>query len=77
LLRLDGMSSKPREWPNVAREARDRAAEETQEALDQIEDLLKMNCSESDVLLRVGRAVGCLNRALRFLEGVGAPTRPV
>ena len=70
------MSSKPRDWPNVAKEARDRAAEETQEALVQIEGLLIKNCSETEVLTRVGRAVGCLNRALRFLEGVGAPTRP-
>lgn len=71
--------SKAREWPNVAKDARDLAAEAAQEALNQLEPLLddKRVISQSELILRVSRAVVKLNRNLRLLESVGAQTRIV
>lgn len=71
------MSSKPREWPNVAKEARDRAAECANHALYQIEYVLDHRCSETEKIEKLSISARSLNKALRFLEGVGAPTRPV
>lgn len=69
------MSDKPREWPNVARDARDRAAEAAAEALRALEPLAGRTNDPEDIrrLLRVERN---LYTILRLLEREGAPTRP-
>jgi hypothetical protein len=69
------MSDKPREWPNVARDARDRAAEEAAEALMALDPLVN-RVNDVDDLRRVIRAIKGLSNVLRLLESVGAPTRP-
>jgi hypothetical protein len=69
------MSDKPREWPNLAREARDRAAEEAAEALRALEPLIN-RVNDLEDLRRVGIAVKKVTNVLRLLESVGAPTRP-
>lgn len=71
------MSDKPSEWPNNAKEARDRAAEY---AVDIIKALEPMVCSErpltvTDRLRREARALSAAQMIARLLEGVGAPTR--
>lgn len=70
------MSSKPREWPNVAKEARDLAAEEALRGLKEIKPLLYRNCSETQILLIAGRVIDSLHEIVRLLESVGAQTRP-
>jgi hypothetical protein len=69
------MSDKPREWPNVARDARDRAAEEAAEALMALDPLIN-KINDVDDLRRVVRAFKAVSNVLRLLESVGAPTRP-
>jgi hypothetical protein len=69
------MSDKPREWPNVAMDARDRAAEEAAAALKALEPLIN-DIDDVENLRRVGRAMNSISNVLRLLESVGAPTRP-
>jgi len=64
----------PREWPNAAKEARDRAAEETNEAL-YIARALE-DCATSGSPIKVMQLRVHLTNALRWLERVGAQTRP-
>ena len=70
------MSSKPREWPNVAKEARDRAAEEALHGLKEMKPLLYRNCSETQIFQIAGRVNDSLHEIVRLLESVGAQTRP-
>jgi hypothetical protein len=71
-----GTMTAPREWPNAAREARDRAAEESQAALRALEPLLKRSIDIS-VLGPVAQAANHTQTALRHLEAVGAQTKPL
>lgn len=72
--------TKARDWPNNARHARDRAAEETNAALAQSERLYNRvrrgeftrNGLELD-LLEINKR---LTTAMRHLEKVGAETEP-
>lgn len=69
--------TKAREWPNCAREARDRAAEYLQEGIRVLEPLVQgeqFDCT--DVLRRQAVALGAMQKAIRWLEGAGAQTRP-
>ncbi|MBE2200504.1 MAG: hypothetical protein IAE79_17950 [Anaerolinea sp.] len=72
--------TKPREWGNGARHARDRAAEEVVTALRQAERTLDR--VERGEFTRAGverdllRLIRHLNTAARHLESVGAPTLP-
>lgn len=70
------MTNPPRPWPNVAKDARDRAAEAAQEGVRTLEPILdngKMD--EAEKMRRVGKALNLLQRIARLLEGVGAETR--
>lgn len=69
--------SKPREWPNVAKEARDRSAEEAVQGIRALEPLLDgRQYTSEDIYRRVGRALVALQRVVRLMEQQGAPTRP-
>lgn len=64
-----------REWPNSAKEARDRAAEELAASLRDLQPILDGQFPETYRLI-VARAIVHNQAALRHLESVGAPTRP-
>ncbi len=68
--------TKPREWPNSAKEARDRSAEEAIRALRAIEPLLEKEMTETEKIRRLAIAVNALQTILRLLEREGAQTRP-
>lgn len=72
--------SKPREWPNNARHARDRAAEEALLAYRILKDIskrMKLNLyTKQGVMLDVLEAQDHIQAVLRHLESVGAPTLP-
>lgn len=68
--------TRPREWPNSAREARDRSAEEAIRALRAIEPLLEKEVTETEKIRRLAIAVSALQTILRLLEREGAQTRP-
>ncbi len=72
------MSDKARPWPNNAREARDRAAEEIAAAARELEPLIngERQFTETERLRREASALNHAQTALRFLESVGAQTRP-
>lgn len=65
----------PREWPNAAREARDRAAEEIVSAL-KIADIALAGETSQPARLALTAMQVKLHKSLRWLESVGAPTRP-
>ena len=70
--------TKPREWPNRAKDARDRAAEELQRALRELSPVVTgdLRFSETEALRRQAVALVSVQAALRHLESVGAPTLP-
>ncbi len=71
------MSNKPREWPNVAREARDRSAELAAESVNLLEPIVdRRPMSEMDRYIRVSMVLKRLQNISRHLEAVGACTRP-
>jgi hypothetical protein len=71
------MSHAPREWPNVAKEARDRAAESAVEGIRALEPFTTDRpMTENERTRRVFVALNALQRIARLLESVGAPTRP-
>ena len=71
------MSDKARPWPNVAKEARDRAAEAAVEGIRALEPLVSgKDLTETEKLRRAAVALNALQRIARLLESVGACTRP-
>jgi len=68
--------TKRRDWPNGAKEARDRSAEEAIRALNAIKPLLEKEVTETEKIRRLAIAVSCLQTILRLLEREGAQTRP-
>ena len=73
------MSDKPISWPShgVAKEARDRSAEEAAFIVKQLMPLVEgAPLVEADWIRRVARAVISAEAILRHLEGQGAPTKP-
>lgn len=72
------MSDKPRPWPNNAKEARDRAAEEAQRGINALEPVIEATTAltETDRLRREASALKALYKIARILESVGAQTRP-
>lgn len=68
------MTTKPRAWPNNAKEARDRSAEEAIRALRALELLLEKEVSETEKIRRLAIAVNSLQIILRLLEREGAQT---
>lgn len=72
-------SSRRRPWPNDAREARDRSAEEACSIIRQLTPLIDKPFSEftvDEILRRISRANQAANTIARHLEQQGAPTRP-
>lgn len=63
-----------RDWPNQAKESRDRAAEEAAHGLHILASLLS-NEKEMEYK-KIGLAIVCLTNILRLLEREGAPTIP-
>lgn len=70
------MTTKPRDWPNVASCARDRAAEEAVRGLMAIRPLIERDVTEMDRLRRLAIAIDAFQLIARHLESVGAQTRP-
>jgi len=72
------MTDAPRPWPNVAKEARDRSAEEAQRIVHQLQPLVddERPFTETERLRRVSSALNAAEIILRLLEGQGAQTRP-
>ena len=70
------MSDKPRPWPNVAREARDQAAEAAVEGIRMLTPVVEgREMSETEKLRRTALALNRLMKIARLLEMAGAPTR--
>lgn len=71
------MSDKPREWPNVAKDVRDRAAEYAVEIIKALEPVVcsERPFTETERLRREAKALSAAQMIARLLEGVGAPTR--
>ena len=68
----------PRDWPNNAAEARDRAAEYSVSALRELRPIIAgMRITEADQMRRVGLAVSYLAEITRMMEAVGAKTNPL
>ena len=74
------MATKPREWPNNAKYARDRSAEELVASLRILQDLVermkKGEFTRHGATIDVLDTITHLQTALRHLESVGAPTQP-
>jgi hypothetical protein len=70
------MSDKPKPWPIVAAEARDRSAEEAASIVKQATEALDMT-NDPGLLKRIGKIIASGNIILRLLEGQGAKTRPL
>ena len=51
------MSSKPREWPNVAKEARDRSAEIANDGYFLMRDFISKDFPETEKVRRYARAM--------------------
>ena len=73
------VSDQPRPWPNVAKEARDRAAEEAVRGIRLLGQAMT-NIEHTDVdgedRYLIAKALICFERIARLLESVGAQTRP-
>jgi hypothetical protein len=70
------MSHGPREWPNIAAEARDRASEEADAGRRALLPLLNRQELDPETTRRVALAAISLTNINRLLESVGAQTRP-
>jgi len=71
------MATRAREWPNNAREARDRSAEEAARGLRATLALLEgREMTETEKVRRIAIAVSAFQTILRLLENQGAQTRP-
>jgi len=69
------MTDKPKDWPYLAADARDRAAEEAAGAIKLLEPLSETE-KDAEALRRIARALMSLHKITRLLESVGAKTRP-
>lgn len=71
------MATGKRPWPDVAKEARDRSAEEANGALRTLRPLLEDRVITRDELSRrVALSIDALQTILRLMEAQGAPTLP-
>lgn len=71
------MPSVPREWPNNAKEARDRSAELATEGIHLLEPIIdRRPMTEMDQYVRASMVMRRLQQIARHLEQVGACTRP-
>ena len=68
----------PRDWPNNAGEARDRAAEASVAGLRALKPIVTgMNITEADLVRRVAVAAHNLEHIARMMEAMGAKTDPL
>lgn len=68
----------PRDWPNNAAEARDRAAEYAEEAQRELRPIIAgANLTAEDRMRRIGLVNSNLKDILRMMECVGAKTSPL
>jgi hypothetical protein len=67
-----------RAWPNVAKEARDRAAEEAIRGMRALRPLVEgaQLFDRTEILRRQSVALDALNTIAFHMASVGAPTRP-
>ena len=76
------VSDQPRPWPNIAKEARDRAAEEAVHGIALLRAIVDDTVSieyhrgPSEEYRRVAAALACFYQIARLMESVGAQTRP-
>jgi hypothetical protein len=70
------MPTKPREWPNNAREARDRAAEEANKAIRALSPMLDRQMTQEEVIRRTAIALNSSHTIARLMENNGAQTTP-
>jgi hypothetical protein len=71
------MATTPREWPNQAKDARDRAAEAANNGLYWLVPMLDQQpMTEAERIRRIGIAISDFHTIARLLESVGAQTRP-
>lgn len=72
------MSDKPRLWPQVARAARDQAAEEAISGMKALEAIVESErpMTETEALRRIYRAYKALHKIAWLLQAQGAPIRP-
>ena len=69
--------TKARSWPNNAKEARDRAAEEAVRAIHALRPLLSgQRFTAEEIVRRVAVALDAAQMIARLMEGQGAQTRP-
>lgn len=73
------MSDKPREWPNVARDARDEAGIEAMRGIRALGPIVHNDrpSTETDRLRGESIALASLQRIAWLMEYSGAPIRPV
>jgi len=71
------MTDKPRAWPNVAKEARDRSAEEALAIITALTPLVqgRRDFTETERLRREATALNAAQVIARLLEKEGAQTR--
>lgn len=72
------MTDKPRAWPNIAKEARDRAAEEAARGIRQLLPVVmgERDFTDFERLRREAIALNAFQTIIRLLESMGAQTRP-
>lgn len=68
--------TKPRPWPDSAKDARDNAAEEISLALHVLYEIVSSNGSSQQSKDGLAISIYSLQNALRWLESVGAQTKP-
>jgi hypothetical protein len=73
------MSDKPREWPNVAKEQRDQAAEAAVTALRALRPVVtgEREMSETERLRREAQALTAVQTILMLMAAAGAPVRAI
>lgn len=77
LVQIGAKMTDPRDWPNNAREARDRAAEAAARGVRTLDPLVDgEEISDAEQARRVGLAHSLFHLIARILEGAGAQTRP-
>lgn len=70
------MTSKPREWPNKAAEARNLASEQANRGINALRPVLEKEMTQTELYRRIAIALDCFQTIARALEGVGAQTEP-
>ena len=70
------MPTTPRVWPNNARAARDRSAEEANRVITALQPIVNNQLPAEEVVRRIAIALNATHTIARLLESQGAPTRP-